>query len=798
MADKNQKRLGEYIEISIPAYGKDQTARIWREDVRNDAQWEHIKQEATSSGTLITAAKSYAAKPGDGAETLDLTDPITGAKAKMPRGNLSQARWDALKKRDPAENQILWDAQKDVIEASPSSIKRTVISPDGSREVSYQAAPRRLPEAGDLGVNDLVDRSGGRTGDRLPRVGDPGVDDLVDRSGGRAGDRLPRVGDPGVNDLVDRSGGRTGGASEFVPRGAGVTLSVDEGLDTERPVQKPMLTNPSTRTLSVDEQASAGGTMGGKLRGVLGDMAQGALPGPPGMGTPPGPIPEGQGSLLEDPRTMAERGAHPQPAPVPSGAGGGSPGAGMPTPYPGDVPGPVNVGGVNDVRQMGADLLGPSPGAQMADLQAQSATKQPLLPPPAPDGKVPGSESLKTQQTATTRVPGSGGSSLEGDLNKSYADAVKAKAEMARMEAENSGKIAEAEIIRQKNLQNIEDARAARAQALVERQDKVQAAQMRAVESLSEQVKIDPGRLWASRTAQQKADAQLAGFLFGFSGSGAQYVQSLQNEVDKDVQAQLQAAQLTMEGKKAQVAGLGNIFTQLRQQGLDTNEAASVARASMLEIHNSKLTEMEARFKGTTAGVRASEAIAALGPARVKAISDYRTAAAQQASLYSAMRVNELEAQTRAATALMKTKEETPMQATLSKEMAGLEDVRASLLNMKSMAGGGMYERLRTQGADVSPFGGVLDPDRKAKARTFKGEAYAQMIEKAKGALQAGELAALSQIVPQNISVVEDPGPYFDRAIAFVEQQLARRQERYSKSGADTRGPSAGGQGGAR
>lgn len=762
MADKNaKKKLGDYIEISLPAYGKDQTARIWRDDVRNDAQWEHIKQEAASSGTLVSSGKSDA-KAFDSGETLDLTDPITGATAKMPRGNLSEARWEALKKRDPSKNQIYWDIQKDTIEASPTSIKRTVISPDGSQEVSYQAAPKRLPEA--------------------------------DAPGGKP---IP----------ASNARGFTVGASEFVPLGAGVTLSVDEGLDTERPVQKPMLTNPSTRTLSVDEQASAGGTLGGKLRGVLGDMAQGALPGPAGMGTPPGPIPPGQGSMLEGSQGAVDmtglppaQGQEPQQpldmTGIPAGTGVD----------PLQAAGQIASEVPSRVKQFGQFLSDRPQEAQPGQPIAADGTRlgDPLDPgqpvpgaPPAP-APVPGSTSLQTQQTSTVRAPGSGGSSLEGDLNKSYADAVKARAEMARMEAEQSGKIAEAEIVRQKNLQSIEDARAARAQALVERQDKVQAAQLRAVESLSEQVKIDPGRLWASRTAQQKADARLAGFLFGFSGSGAQYVQSLQNEVDKDVQAQLQAAQLTMEGKKAQVAGLGNIFTQLRQQGLDTNEAAGVARASLLEIHNSKLMEMKARFEGTTAGIRAAEAIAALGPVRVKAISDTRTAAAQQASLYSAMRMNELQTRTNAATALMKTQEETPMQATLSKEMTGLEDVRASLLNMKSMAGGGMYERLRTQGADVSPFGGVLDPDRKAKARTFKGEAYAQMIEKAKGALQAGELASLSQIVPQNISVVEDPGPYFDRAIAFVEQQLARRQERYSKSGADTRGPSAGGQGGAR
>lgn len=731
MADKNEKKkLGDYIEISLPAYGKDQTARIWRDDVRNDAQWEHIKQEAKDSGTLVTAGKSDA-KSVDSGEMLDLTDPITGAKAKMPRGNLSQSRWEALKKRDPAENQIYWDSQKDTREADPESIKRTVIDPSGRVEdVGYQAPPEVLP--------------------------------------------------------AEPSPTNTG-------RGAATTLSVDEGAATEPPVQKPMMTNPGTRTLSVDETQASG------PRAFFGNAIKGAVS-KEGLQYQPGalpPAPQGEISMTGLPPAQGQEPQQPlDMTGIPAGTGVD----------PLQAAGQIASEVPGRVKQFGQFLSDRPQEAQPGQPIAADGTRlgDPLDPaqpvpgaPPAP-APMPGSESLQVKTAATTKMPGSGGSSLEGDLNKSYKDAALALAEKSQMEALQSGKVAEAEIVKQQNLQSVENARAIRAQALVERQDKVQAAQMRAIESLSEQVKIDPSRLWSSRTSQQKADAQLAGFLFGFSGSGAQYVQSLQNEVEKDVQAQLQAVQLTMEGKKAQAAGLGNMFEQLLKQGLQTNEAAGVARASILEVHNSKLAEMKARFEGTTAGIRAGEAIAALGPARVKAIEDSRTAAAQQANLYADAYQKRESIAIQKRNAELKGKEETPMQATLSKEMAGLEDTRASLLNMKSMASGGFIERAKTQAAGAHAGVGFLAPDRKAKARTFKGEAYAQMIEKAKGALQAVEMARLSEIVPQEISAFEDPEPYFDRAIAFVEQQLARRQERYAKSGADTRGPSAGGQGGAR
>ena len=731
MADKNEKKkLGDYIEISLPQYGN-QTARIWRDDTKDDEQWQQAKAAAKSSGTLIalkegeekTSGKSTGSSPSD--EKLMLRDPVTGVMAEMPRGNLSEARWKALKSRDPADNQIGWSAEKDAgdqqVQPETASIKRTVIDPSGRVEdVGYQAPPEVLP--------------------------------------------------------AEPSPTNTG-------RGAATTLSVDEGAAAERPVQKPMMTNPGTRTLSVDETQASG------PRAFFGNAIKGAVS-KEGLQYQPGalpPAPQGEISMTGIP---PEQGMAPQQpldmTGIPAGTGTD------PLQAAGQIASEVPA----RVKQFGQFLSDRPQEAQPGQPIAADGTRlgDPLDPaqpvpgaPPAP-APVPGSESLQVKTAATTKMPGSGGSSLEGDLNRSFKDAVLAQKERAVFEAENSGKIAEAEIAKQQNLQSIENTRAIRAQALVERQDKVQAAQMRAIESLSEQVKIDPSRLWSSRSSQQKADAQLAGFLFGFSGSGAQYVQSLQNEVEKDVQAQLQAAQLTMEGKKAQVSGLGTMMNQLKDMGLQTSEAAGVARAAILEIHNSKLAEMKARFEGTTAGIRAGEAIAALGPARVKAVSDYRTAAAQQANLYADAQQKRDMVEIQKRNAEMKGKEESPMQATLSKEMAGLEDVRASLLNMKSMAGGGAYERARTQGADLNPLGGVVDPDRKAKARTFKGEAYAQMIEKARGALQANELAALSQIVPQNISVFEDPEPYFARAIAYVEQQLARRQDRYTKSGADNRG----------
>jgi len=410
--------------------------------------------------------------------------------------------------------------------------------------------------------------------------------------------------------------------------------------------------------------------------------------------------------------------------------------------------------------------------------------------PPAP-APVPGSESLQVKTTATTKMPGSG-SSLEGDLNKSYKDAALALAEKSQTEALQSGKVAEAEIVKQQNLQSIENTRAIRAQALVERQDKVQAAQMRAIESLSEQVKIDPSRLWSSRSSQQKADAQLAGFLFGFSGSGAQYVQSLQNEVEKDVQAQLQAAQLTMEGKKAQVSGLGTMMNQLKDMGLQTSEAAGVARASILEVHNSKLAEMKARFEGTTAGIRAGEAIAALGPARVKAVSDYRTAAAQQANLYAEAQQKRDMVEIQKRNAEMKGSGKNKLDATIEGKLLVDIDNLSMLDTMEKAA----------QGINIPSWSGPAGPlvgsainsmTPRGVAEDFKAQtdAYGRgrselMSSIAKGAVGAEESGRIGGNIAEPFDMTRSPLPGVQAAKARYRDAFEKRLQALEAMNVDT------------
>jgi hypothetical protein len=140
----------------------------------------------------------------------------------------------------------------------------------------------------------------------------------------------------------------------------------------------------------------------------------------------------------------------------------------------------------------------------------------------------PTQQSLELSQKTST--PGSGGASLESDLNKAYADQARAKLDLARQETERSAEQAQLEVQKAKALDIAEQARAAKAQAILEEQNKLMAAQMKVAESLNEQLKVDPKRLWNSRTSEQKASAQLAGFLFGLAGNGMDYVRSLQQE----------------------------------------------------------------------------------------------------------------------------------------------------------------------------------------------------------------------------------------------------------------------------
>lgn len=690
MSDKMRKKLGDYLEISLPSFG-DRTAVISRNDVTEE-QWQAAKAAAEHSGNVLTLKESQNREKNpsnvvDKEDYVDLKDPVTGVVAKMPRGDIPQARWEALKQRvSSGELKLDWQREKSA----------------AADEAAAKAGAVAVPEAN-------------------------------------------------------------------------IKRSVYDAATPD----------------------SGGGTLGSKIRSLVGGAVSGATPGPTG--------PTGGGGVEQLPPMQG--GEPPAPVDV-SGQPVGS--AAALQPAPGAPPAPtekLDLTGIPEgqgrtpldlLKSAGSSLLGPSPGAQFGDLVEagrQSVTQPlPAAPAPAPPGPVdPTQQSLELSQKTST--PGSGGASLESDLNKAYADQARAKLDLARQETERSAEQAQLEVQKAKALDIAEQARAAKAQAILEEQNKLMAAQMRVAESLNEQLKVDPKRLWNSRTSEQKANAQLAGFLFGLAGNGMDYVRSLQQEVDRDVQLQVQQFEANRDSKVAHFNMLGTAYGQYRQQGLDANTAAEAAKASILDIHNAKLAEIAARYQGKSAGARAAEAVAALGQERVLQQNKLRDSASSRAALSAQTKLNKLAIEAKMMKAAAGSKPGA-LPAVLRQNLGRVDEYIVKLRRAKEMLGGGMLQRAGVVAAGVNPLGGVTNPELRAREGSYQN-LRVEILKDALGALTSGDYAAAEKMLPGGTQIFSDTGPLFDELIKTAQERRAALVEQYDQGTVpDQRGPNYDNQGG--
>lgn len=705
MAD-DKKKLGDYIELKLPAFGN-QVATIYRADTTEE-QWQMAKAAAKESGTLHTLKESEkagmsggSAKPSS-ADVLELRDPMTGVVAKMPRGDISERRWKALKEQvAKGDTKLDWQQNKETAqpEATPVAAPKPV-----------QAAPA-APQ------------------------------------------------------------------SHRTISGAGVTLTPDE----------PQASGP---------------------RKFFGDAMLGATPGAGGgaapMSTPaPGPGAPSMDGGVASPDAGVPMSLPPAVTPSPIGvSGGAAPDAGVPAPSmalssppPDSSSGPMPDMGLGQPQP----LTNPVDLAVAKGLPQASGTPPmsgPSTPAPGPMAVDPNATGMKVGTKTATTTPGNGNGGLEADLNRAYADNLRAKKDLAQQEAQQALEQAQLEVGKAKSLQIAEQARAAKAQSMLDAQNQLVQAQMKVAESLGEALKVDPKRLWNNRTAEQKANARLAGFLFGLSGSGADYVRGLQAEVQKDIDTQIQQFEANRAAKVAQFNAYGNIFGQYQQMGLDAATSAKAAQASILDVHASKLKELEFKYKGTTAGARAAEAGAALGVVRVAGLNELRDSAAQRASLYEARRLQQLDIEAKLEARKAKAVGGSgAMPAVLKEDVQRIQDVLAGVRAMKKAASGGFFARGAVSAATASPLQVGPIADLAARQNTYTTQ-RSELLKSVLGALTKEDYRQADSMIPEKISAGVDPSPYFDQLEAFVQDRLNRRLSGdigsyTSATAADTRGPSS-------
>ena len=79
---------------------------------------------------------------------------------------------------------------------------------------------------------------------------------------------------------------------------------------------------------------------------------------------------------------------------------------------------------------------------------------------------------------------------------------------------------------------------------------------------------INPNRYWQNKSAGQIAAGAIAGALFGLGGNGMQYLKIVQDEVQRDVDAQRATFENASEQKQLELAAANDAYAVARQRGL--------------------------------------------------------------------------------------------------------------------------------------------------------------------------------------------------------------------------------------
>lgn len=135
------------------------------------------------------------------------------------------------------------------------------------------------------------------------------------------------------------------------------------------------------------------------------------------------------------------------------------------------------------------------------------------------------------------------------------------------------------------------------------------------------------------------------------------------------------------------------------------------------------------------------------------------------------------------------------LQATLSKELQGLQDARSRVLQMKEASKGGFLARGGVDAASTLPFGSVVAPGAAGKQNTW-ATGRAEVLKSLFGSVTKEDYNLAKGVLPEKIEAGIDPTGALDQQLAFIDQQIARREAAYGDAGPDVRGESAGGQGG--
>jgi hypothetical protein len=248
----------------------------------------------------------------------------------------------------------------------------------------------------------------------------------------------------------------------------------------------------------------------------------------------------------------------------------------------------------------------PSPAQAGAppDVTGLPATKPGAPPPP---GGAPGSGSMSMSMSRSGGAqPDINMPDRTGEIDKAYSDAARAQMAQADLEANGLKQKAQAfddglkEQVRQ-NAKIVEIQERTR----VEREKPMAIYNQMLSELMQPTKQIDPHRWWNSRSTGQKIMLAL-GALLTKGGS----VRMVQSAIDNDLATQQQEIQTEMGRKKAVLGAADNMIGMIRQQGADDVQAVQIYKAMSWDMVAKRLEMVAANTDSQTIKMKAEQNIA--------------------------------------------------------------------------------------------------------------------------------------------------------------------------------------------
>lgn len=222
---------------------------------------------------------------------------------------------------------------------------------------------------------------------------------------------------------------------------------------------------------------------------------------------------------------------------------------------------------------------------------------------------------------------------------------------------------------------------------------------------------IDNTRYWKNKSAGQVALGALAGALFGFAGKGMDYLNSIQREIDADVEAQKATYENADKRLQRQISAEKDRYAMARESGLSEREATAAAYAAKARGIIANIEAVKTQGLGVEQQAAADEMIAGMQSRYLGKLQEGAQEAAKQANLASAtelartqawaarenVRINKIKALLKASGGGLK------VSSAEKKELQSYDDFISTLEAMKGLADAPTGKKLARVAMNATP-----------------------------------------------------------------------------------------------